>query len=239
MPCFEDGADNGGGVALFSSHYFCKDPGSTQAVLWHSDGSYWPQLEPMDKVATLWLAIDSSDRENGCLRVVPGSHRWPLRSLTDDTSESNVLGSRTHSDDEIDESEVVDLELAPGDVSMHHPSLIHGSLPNRSTRRRCGLTIRYMTADTHCTDQDQPVMMMRGSPHAGTPNAYRSWPAFRGQEDREAYYAFEGCDEWNDGRRREGDAEEEYLLRTPVDQLHGEVKAGLESFVRGLGGHIG
>ena len=54
-------------IALFASHYI-SEPG--QPVLWHQDGAYWP-LEPMN-VVTLWLAVDHSVPENGCLRVIPG-----------------------------------------------------------------------------------------------------------------------------------------------------------------------
>ncbi len=64
-------------IALFSSHLICKPAGHGQRVPWHEDSAYWKgQLDPME-VATVWLAIDPSRRENGCMRVVPGSHRHP------------------------------------------------------------------------------------------------------------------------------------------------------------------
>ena len=152
--------------------------------------------------------------------------------------QGNVLGARTHSDDEIDEGTVVDLELQPGDVSMHHPLTVHGSKPNLSDRRRCGLTIRYMSADTMCSDPSNKVMMLTGDPDPGTPNHYCSWPAYRAVEAPEAYFRFKGCDEWN-SRRRRVEEDEAYVVGRPVDQLHADVTTGLEDFVRGLGGKVG
>jgi ectoine hydroxylase-related dioxygenase (phytanoyl-CoA dioxygenase family) len=65
-------------------------------------------------VLTMWLAVDHSDRENGCLRVIRGSHKQGLNTLKDDLSNGNVLGSYTHRDEDIDPSQIVDLILKPG-----------------------------------------------------------------------------------------------------------------------------
>lgn len=131
-----------GGIALFSSHYFCKPPKKGMAVLWHQDGtiyitfssrdsiaqvllylgSYWP-LKPMN-VLTMWVAIDDSDRENGCLRVVRGSHRQELANLTNDVSVQNVLGSFTHRDEDIDPDKIVDLILKPGGKQFNLSNLL-------------------------------------------------------------------------------------------------------------------
>jgi len=69
-------------------------------VLWHQDGSYWP-LRPVT-VTTMWLAVDNSNLDNGCLRVVKGSHKNELNKLNRDLSVKNVLGSSTHRDEDID-----------------------------------------------------------------------------------------------------------------------------------------
>lgn len=96
---------------------FCKPPGSGKAVLWHQDGSYWP-LRPMD-VLTLYLAVDAANASNGGMRVVPGSHRWPLGVLRNSTRDgSDVLGSATHDEAEMDGALIRDLELRPGDVEI-------------------------------------------------------------------------------------------------------------------------
>lgn len=219
-----------GNIALFSSHYFLKKPREGMAVLWHQDGSYWP-LRPMD-VLTLWVAVDRSNRHNGCLKVVKGSHRTALAELRPDRSVKNVLGSATHTDEEIDPSLVEYLELEPGDVSIHHPNIVHASDANTSAFRRAGLTVRYMSTRTQCTDPEQPVMLMRGTAVPGV-NEYRSFPAYRPGYDM----PFEGCDTWNARRYKSSNpAEEAYFARTDYGNMEQEIRAGLLAFVDKLGG---
>ncbi|MCA1597330.1 MAG: phytanoyl-CoA dioxygenase family protein, partial [Chloroflexi bacterium] len=76
-------------IALFASHYISKPAGDGQAVLWHQDGSYWP-LDPME-VVTLWLAVDDSTPENGCMRVIPGTQGMDLQTMRQRTDVPNVL----------------------------------------------------------------------------------------------------------------------------------------------------
>lgn len=178
------------GIALFASHYFCKEPRpDAPKVLLHQDAAYWP-LEPME-VLTVWLAVDRSTRENGCLKVVPGTHKGELRELRKDTEgEGGVLGSHTHAEDEFDAVEY--LELEPGDFSVHHPMLVHGSDGNTGRERRCGLTIRLMKPSTVCTDPTHPVFMLRGED--SPKNAWRAWPELvRGVD----FDAWAGAADWN------------------------------------------
>ncbi len=131
-------------IVLWGCQAFCKPPGDGMEVPWHQDGNYWP-IRPL-ATCTLWIAIDDSLIENGCLRVIPGSHR--SRSLTPHFKEERddvVLNQRVV-DGEFDESTAVDVELEAGQMSFHDVFLIHGSNANRSTRRRAGLAIRYMPA---------------------------------------------------------------------------------------------
>ena len=65
-------------------------------------------------VLTMWLAVDDSDKQNGCLRVIRGSHKHELSTLKDDVTVNNVLGSYTHRDEDIDQSQIVDIILKPG-----------------------------------------------------------------------------------------------------------------------------
>lgn len=161
-------------LALFASHYIAKPPGSGRPVLWHQDAGYWP-LDPM-RVVTLWLAVDPSTRENGCVRVVPGSHRQAVHARRARDDVDSVLGDESVV--EVDEDAAVDLELGPGDVEIHHPHLLHASGPNPSPIRRCGLTIRYIPTSTRILGDEQPfpsAFHLRGAPGV---NAYRSRPAF-------------------------------------------------------------
>ena len=125
-------------IAMYAAHYIAKPPRHGQEVLWHQDGSYWP-LEPME-VTTIWLAASASTRENGCMRVLPGTQNNRLlsrREMIDVPDGKNVLSSGIHPS-QIDDSQVVDLELEPGDVSIHNPRIIHGSQPNPSDSWRIG-----------------------------------------------------------------------------------------------------
>lgn len=131
-------------VLLLATHFFCKYPAQGDTfVAWHQDVTYWG-LEPPFAI-TAWLAIDDADRENGCMRVIPASHS--LGILDHDTSarEGNLLSSNQEIPDSmINAASAVDLELKAGQMSLHHGQLIHGSNPNRSQRRRCGLTVRFV-----------------------------------------------------------------------------------------------
>lgn len=164
-------------IALYATHYISKPPFSGKPVLWHQDGAFWP-LDPM-KVVTLWLAVDDSTPENGCVRVIPGSHREELHQVRD-TKVDGVLPQEAAVD--VDESHAVDLVLAPGDVEVHHPNIMHGSNANTSAKRRCGLTIRYIPTSTRILTEEQPsicAFLMRGEPGV---NIYQPWPTYRDGE---------------------------------------------------------
>lgn len=179
----------GPSIALFASHYIAKPPHTGQPVLWHQDGAYWP-LEPMN-VVTLWLAISESTPMNGCLRVLPGSHRSPLLPTRDRQDLPNVLGSSLAAE-ALNETDAVDVRLEPGDVSLHHPHIVHGSEPNRSDDWRLGLTIRYIPTTTRIT-----------RPEAGAPFLLRgrAVPQVNDYLERPRYVAgrhmpFAGCEAW-------------------------------------------
>jgi non-haem Fe2+, alpha-ketoglutarate-dependent halogenase len=131
-------------IICWATHYFCKLPGDDMGVAWHQDCSYWA-LTP-SKTVTVWLAIDDADRENGCMRVIPGSHlRGHIAFRESDEQEKNVLTQTIHEAEKL--GSPVDVALKAGQFSLHSDLLVHGSLPNRSQRRRCGLTLRYCSPD--------------------------------------------------------------------------------------------
>lgn len=164
----------GPNIALFASHYISKPPFTGQEVLWHQDGGYWP-LEPME-VVTLWLAVDQTDASNGCMRVIPGTHKLNLIPMDDASAKGAVLDRETPAEF-VDESKAVDIALEPGDVEVHHPNIIHGSYANTSPRRRCGLTIRYIPTSTRviCDGPWPSLFLLRGDAVAGI-NDYRPQP---------------------------------------------------------------
>ena len=182
-------------IALFASHYIAKKPLDGQAVLWHQDGTYWP-LEPME-VVTLWLAVDDSDRENGCMRVIPDTqsmHLFTENELQQRNDGKNVLGSGIDPD-LIDESRAVDIVLKAGDVSVHHPNLIHGSRANTSERWRRGLTIRYIPVTTRIISDDlhPSAFLLRGKAVPNL-NRYNPWPRYVAGK----HMPFKGTEEWNE-----------------------------------------
>jgi non-haem Fe2+, alpha-ketoglutarate-dependent halogenase len=135
----------GPNVVCWATHYFCKMPGDGKAVSWHQDCSYWA-VTP-SKTVTVWLAIDDVDAANGCMRVIPGSHiHGHLKFRESDPSEHNVLTQSVDDPFKYGDEEVL-IELRAGQFSIHSDLLLHGSLANTSSRRRCGLTLRYCPVD--------------------------------------------------------------------------------------------
>ena len=183
----------GPNIALFASHYISKPPFDGQPVLWHQDGSYWP-LEPME-VVTLWLAVDDSLPENGCMRVIPGTQTMDLQQMKRRTEVTNVLSSGMD-DALVDESKAVDFVLKAGGVSVHHPNVVHGSKANHSPLRRCGLTIRYIPTTTRIlmppnSGRWASAFLLRGEAVPGI-NDYNPWPRYIEGESM----PFRGCEGW-------------------------------------------
>lgn len=134
----------GENVIAWGSHFFCKMPHDGKAVAWHQDASYWP-LSP-SKAVTVWLAIDDADVENACMKFVAGSHHHGYMTYRpSDSAEHNVLNQSIDNAEQY--GEVVCDELQAGEVSLHNDLLLHGSDANDSDRRRCGLTLRYCSAE--------------------------------------------------------------------------------------------
>jgi hypothetical protein len=132
-------------IIIRHSHFFAKLPNDGKRVSWHQDASYWP-LTP-SKVVTAWLAIDDVDVENAAMQIVPRSHlnaQVPFREST--SGENNVL-NQTVENPESYGDQPVSLELRAGQMSLHSDWLLHGSEMNRSDRRRCGLSMRYLSSD--------------------------------------------------------------------------------------------
>src|SRR5262245_17162565 len=130
----------GGDVILWGCQVFCKPGGDGLETPFHQDGHYWP-IRPL-ATCTAWIALDPSKVENGCLKVVPGSHREKklFPHLREDR-EDLVLTNRIQ---DFDQSTAVNIELEPGQMSLHDIYMIHGATVNRSPMRRAGVAIRYM-----------------------------------------------------------------------------------------------
>ncbi len=156
----------GNDVVCWATHYFCKLPNDDKGVSWHQDASYWP-LTPT-KTVTVWLAVDDAEIENGCMQFIPGSHKHGHINFTKSRDEEKNVLSQTV-ENALDYGEPpVDVELKAGEFSMHSDLLLHGSRPNKSNRRRCGLTLRYAPVDVRAYwDWSRQSIIVSGSDPSG------------------------------------------------------------------------
>ncbi len=167
-------------IVLWGCQIFCKPGGDGMEVPWHQDGQYWP-IRPLG-TCTAWIALDPSTVENGCLRVIPGSHRGQVLHPHLMENRTDVVLTQRAADGTFDEKTAVDIELEPGQMSLHDVYMIHGSAPNRSPRRRAGVAIRYMPGTSHfdrnliaTTDKSgytvdfarRPLWLLRGRDRTG------------------------------------------------------------------------
>lgn len=137
----------GPNIGLWASHFIAKEPLIGRATPWHEDSSYWKgRLDRMDQIVTVWLAIDRSDRDNGCMRVIPGTHQNGFSEYEDVDKAENTFGSEIRAD-QIDDDKAVYFELDPNHCSLHDGRIIHGATANTSPRRRAGYTMRYFSMD--------------------------------------------------------------------------------------------
>ena len=129
-------------VILWGCHVFCKPAEEGYETPWHQDGHYWP-IRPL-ATCTVWVALEPSTKANGCLRVIPGSHTHKL--LHDHLHEDrpDLTLNQRMADGTFDEAQAEDLELQPGQMSLHDVYMIHGAKANTSGTRRTGVALRYL-----------------------------------------------------------------------------------------------
>ena len=151
----------GPNILVWGTSFFIKEPRNKSFVSWHQDLTYWG-LEPPD-VVTAWIALSASTQENGAMRVVPGSHTLEVLPHTDTFAADNLLSRGQEIRVDVDEAKAVTLELEPGQMSLHHVKLIHGSEPNPSSKRRIGLAVRYVPTHVRQTaGMVDSAMLVRG-----------------------------------------------------------------------------
>lgn len=155
----------GDNVVCWHTHAFAKEPGESRAVPWHQDATYWP-LTP-SRTITVWLAIDDSDTENGGLQIIPGTHKGVLdyrdidKKATGHVLSKQILDIERYGDP-------ITIELKAGQASIHPDLMAHGSSGNASTRRRCGLTLRYCPADVHAhMNKNKDAIIVLGEDASG------------------------------------------------------------------------
>ena len=155
----------GDDVIGWGSHFFCKMPGDGKQVAWHQDASYWPMSK--SKNVTVWLAIDDANIENACMRFLAGSHHFGHVTFRPSNPEEHNVLNQTIEDPE-QYGTPFDNELKAGQISLHSDLLLHGSEANLSNRRRCGLTLRYCSADVRAgLDWNQKGVIVSGNDPSG------------------------------------------------------------------------
>jgi non-heme Fe2+,alpha-ketoglutarate-dependent halogenase len=132
----------GPNILCWGTSFFIKEPRNPSYVSWHQDSTYWG-LEPPD-IITAWVAFTDSIAANGAMRVIPETHKLDQVPHRDTFAAENLLSRGQEILVDVDERKAVMLELAAGEMSLHHVRLIHGSDPNPSDERRIGFAIRYI-----------------------------------------------------------------------------------------------
>jgi hypothetical protein len=145
----------GGPVRFWHDQLFCKPAHHGGVVAWHQDYSYWTRTEPMSHL-TCWIALDDSDRNNGCLYYVPGSHRWKLLPRTGLTGNMDEIMT-VLTDEQKQAFQPVPIELKKGQCTFHHPLMVHGSYANRSDRPRRATLINAFR-DGVRSGADEPLL---------------------------------------------------------------------------------
>ena len=152
----------GDDIILWGCHVFCKPAAQGYETPWHQDGHYWP-IRPLAN-CTVWVALEESTTENGCLRVIPRSHAGKQLHEHLHEDRTDLTLNQRLANDTFDESSAVDLQLQPGEMSLHDVYMIHGADANRSARRRTGVALRYMPSTSVFERQLRPVDGKSGVP---------------------------------------------------------------------------
>ena len=147
-------------ILCWTTNFFIKEAASPGFISWHQDSTYWG-LEPHD-VITAWVAFTRSDLVAGCMKVIPGTHRKDQLPHIDTFHKNNLLSRGQEISVEVDEAHAVPCLLEPGEMSLHHIKLVHGSEPNRSNERRIGFAIRYIPTYVRQTKVRDSAMLARG-----------------------------------------------------------------------------
>ncbi len=151
----------GPNILCWASGFFWKPASDPAFISWHQDSTYWG-LSHAD-IVTAWIALTPSTPESGCMQVVPGTHHKEQVAHKDTFAENNLLSRGQEIAVEVDPKDVVDVVLQPGEMSLHHVRLFHGSEPNRSAEPRIGFAVRYIpTYIRQTAGQRDSATLVRG-----------------------------------------------------------------------------
>ncbi|MBI1353775.1 MAG: phytanoyl-CoA dioxygenase [Acidobacteria bacterium] len=155
----------GPNILVWASSVFPKRAHDPGYISMHQDGTYWGLDE--GEITTAWIALTPSTPKNGCMRVVAGSHLKPILPHKETWAENNLLTRGQEVQVDVKDEEITDISLQPGEMSLHHVRIIHGSNPNPSDVPRVGYAIRYMTPDVRPQGAEHPAVLVRGKDTRG------------------------------------------------------------------------
>ena len=159
-------------VLCWNSSLFVKEPNDPAYVAWHQD--VYDFDAQSDGVVTAWVALLPSTKENGAMRVIPGSQRnKKVAHVKSPPGAATMLRDHLEIAVEVDEANAVDMVLDQGHMSFHHMHLYHGSPPNQSNGRRCGFAIRYVAP--YVAEKGSPTLRLCGA-RRGQAGPFRQGP---------------------------------------------------------------
>jgi hypothetical protein len=147
-------------LLCWSSNFFIKEARNPAFVSWHQDSTYWGLNKP--DVVTAWVALSASNKSNGAMAYIPGTHTSDQIPHRDTFAQNNLLTRGQEVAVDVDESQAVTIELEPREMSLHHVRLVHGSPPNPSADRRIGYAIRYIPTSVAQVAGDDSATLVRG-----------------------------------------------------------------------------
>lgn len=150
----------GGDLLCWTTNFFIKEANTPAFVSWHQDSTYWGLSSP--DVVTAWVALTVSNQANGAMEVIPGTHLMEQVPHKDTFDANNLLSRGQEVAVEVDAAKAVRLDLQPGEMSLHHVRLVHGSPPNPSNDRRIGFAIRYIPTSVRQLHGDDAATLVRG-----------------------------------------------------------------------------
>ena len=151
----------GSNILVWAAEFFIKEKKTDNIVGMHQDLTYWGMGETSGQV-TAWLALSDSNKNSGCMEFVKGSHKNKILPHYDTYSKKSLLSRGQEVQVQIHSNNKTTAELLPGQMSIHHGLMIHGSGPNISNDRRIGVAIRYINPDVVQNTDKSYAMPVRG-----------------------------------------------------------------------------
>jgi len=150
----------GPNLFCWTTNFFIKEANNPAFVSWHQDSTYWGLDRP--DVVTAWVALTPSNEANGAMGFIPGTHNKDQIPHRDTFAKNNLLTRGQEIAVAVNEDDAVTIELEPGEMSLHHVRLVHGSPPNPSNDRRIGFAIRYIPTSVKQVAGEDSATLVRG-----------------------------------------------------------------------------